>query len=58
MTERGTNLTQLERREAMLLSWKSYRFPFGTLFTSSLVLVVVLSAVFTVMAQGPVNPIP
>jgi hypothetical protein len=45
-----------EHREAVRLSWKSCHVPFGTILLACLVLASVLSAVLTIAAQGPVNP--
>jgi hypothetical protein len=45
-----------EHREAVRLSWKSRHIPFGTILIGGLALAGVLSAVFMVMAEGPVNP--
>ena len=43
--------------EAVRLSWKSRHIPFGTILIGGLALASVLSAVFTIIAEGPVNGI-
>jgi hypothetical protein len=43
--------------EAVRLSWKSRHIPFGTILISGLALASVLSAVFTIIAEGPANAI-
>jgi hypothetical protein len=47
-----------EHREAVRLSWMSYRIPIRVALFGSLLLAGVLSAIFVVIAQGPSNPIP
>jgi hypothetical protein len=47
-----------EHREAVRLSWMSYRIPVHLALFGSLLLAGVLSAIFVVIAQGPSNPIP
>jgi predicted small integral membrane protein len=47
-----------EHREAVRLSWMSYRIPVRMALFGSLLLAGVSSAVFMVLAQGPSNPIP
>ena len=47
-----------EHKEAVRLSWKSQHIPIGTLILGGLVVAGVFSAIFMVIAQGPVNPIP
>jgi hypothetical protein len=41
--------------EAIRLSWKSRHIPVGTILISGLALASVLSAVFSIVAEGPVN---
>jgi hypothetical protein len=43
--------------EAVRLSWKSRHIPFGTILITGLALASVLSAVFTMVAEGPANGI-
>ena len=58
MFDKESTLSRQERREAMLLSWKCCHVPLSTLVAGSLVLVIVLPAIFMIIAQGPANPIP
>ena len=43
--------------EAVRLSWKSRHIPVGTILISGLALASVMSAVFTIIAEGPANGI-
>jgi hypothetical protein len=47
-----------DHKEARRLSWKSHHVPFGTVMMVCLAVAGVLSAVLTILAQGPANPIP
>jgi hypothetical protein len=47
-----------EHREAVRLSWLSRHIPLGGLLIGGLVAVILASAVLTILAQGPSNPIP
>jgi uncharacterized membrane protein YcjF (UPF0283 family) len=47
-----------DHKEAVRLSWMSRHIPVSTLLIGAMVLISVLSAVFMVVAQGPVNAIP
>jgi hypothetical protein len=47
-----------EHKEALRLSWMSRHIPVSTLLIGVMVMIGILSAVFMVVAQGPVNPIP
>jgi uncharacterized membrane protein YcjF (UPF0283 family) len=47
-----------DHKEAVRLSWKSRHIPVSTILIGAVVLASVFSAVFMVVAQGPVNPIP
>ena len=47
-----------EHREAIRLAWKSRHVPFGMILLALLLLGTVLPTVLTILAQGPVNPIP
>jgi hypothetical protein len=49
---------RVDHREARRLSWRSRHIPWGTLLLGGLMVVAVLSAIYTVIAQGPSNPIP
>ena len=51
-------LTAMDHREARRLLWKSRHVPVLTIFASSWVVAGVLSAVLSILAQGPANPIP
>ncbi len=52
------HLHPAEHREAVRLSWLSRHIPLGTLLIGGLVAVILASAVLTILAQGPSNPIP
>jgi hypothetical protein len=56
--ERGLPTPRRDHREAMRLAWKSLHVPWGTVLTFGLLLICILSAVLTMLAQGPANPIP
>ena len=47
-----------EHREAVRLSWKSRHVPFGTILLGTLMLGSLLPTIFTILAQGPINPVP
>jgi hypothetical protein len=51
-------LSSLDHKEARRLTWKSRHIPFGTLFAASWIATAVMSAVLTILAQSPANPIP
>jgi hypothetical protein len=44
--------------EALRLEWLSRHVPVGTLLISVVAAVIIASAVFTILAQSPSNPIP
>jgi hypothetical protein len=48
----------LERREAARLTWLSRRVPLGSILFGSAAATILASAVFTILAQGPSNPMP
>ena len=48
----------LERREAVRLTWLSRRVPVGSILFGSAAATILASAVFTILAQSPSNPIP
>jgi ABC-type anion transport system duplicated permease subunit len=54
----GPPATRQEHQEAVRLSWKSRHVPFGTLLIGILILACLLSAILTIVAEGPANPIP
>jgi hypothetical protein len=58
MADKKPVQARTEHREAVRLSWKSRHIPLGTLLVSAVLLAGVLSAIYMVVAQGPVNPIP
>jgi hypothetical protein len=47
-----------EHREAVRLVWKSRHVPFGTILVVCLVVASVASAILTILAESPSNPIP
>ena len=49
---------RLERREAARLTWLSCRVPVGSILFGSAAATILASAVFTILAQSPSNPIP
>ena len=51
-------LTAVDHREARRLLWKSRHVPILTIFASSWVVAGVLSAVLSILAQGPGTPSP
>ena len=51
-------LARQEHKEAVRLSWMSYRIPLRMALFGSLLLAGLFSAIFMVIAQGPSNPIP
>jgi hypothetical protein len=48
---------QRDHWEAVRLSWKSRHIPVGTILISGLAVAGVLSAVLTILAEGPANGI-
>ena len=48
----------LERREAARLTWLSRRLPVGSILLGSAAATILASAVFTILAQSPSNPMP
>jgi hypothetical protein len=48
----------LERREAARLTWLSRRLPLGSILLGSAAATILASAVFTILAQSPSNPMP
>jgi hypothetical protein len=48
----------LERREAARLTWLSRRVPVGSILLGSAAATILASAVFTILAQIPSNPMP
>jgi hypothetical protein len=44
-----------DHQEAVRLSWKTRHIPFGTILIGVLAAASVLSAVLTMVAEGPVN---
>jgi hypothetical protein len=57
MVKQRTVQPSRDHWEAVRLSWKSRHIPFGTILISGLALASVLSTVFTIVAEGPVNGI-
>jgi hypothetical protein len=47
-----------EHKEAVRLAWLSRHIPLGSLLIGSFIAVIFASAVLTILAQGPSNPIP
>ena len=56
--ESGVPAPPRDHREAVRLAWKSLHVPWVTVLSSGLLLICILSAVLTMLAQGPANPIP
>jgi hypothetical protein len=50
--------SEVERREAARLTWLSRRVPVGLILFSSATATILNSAVFTILAQSPSNPMP
>ena len=50
--------SRLERREARRLTWLSRRVPVGSILLGSAAATMLASAVFTILAQSPSNPMP
>ena len=50
--------SRLERREAARLTWLSRRVPVGSILCGSAAAAMLASAVFTILAQSPSNPMP
>jgi len=53
-----TLLKSVDHKEALRLTRKSWHFPFGTVLALCWIVAAVLSAVLTILAQGPHNAIP
>jgi hypothetical protein len=49
---------EAERREAARLTWLSRRVPMGSILLGSAAATILASAVFTILAQSPSNPMP
>jgi hypothetical protein len=47
-----------DHAEAVRLAWKSRHVPIGTILLVTLMLGSVLPTILTILAEGPVNPIP
>jgi hypothetical protein len=47
-----------DHAEAVRLAWKSRHIPIGTILLATLMLGGLLPTVLTILAQGPVNPMP
>ncbi len=43
-------------KEVLSLEWLSRHLPYGTIALALLAAIIVASAVFTILAQGPSNP--
>jgi hypothetical protein len=48
----------LEHREAARLTWLSRRLPVGSILLGSAAATILASAVLTILAQSPSNPMP
>ena len=53
-----TRLRPSEHREATRLAWSSLHVPLWSLLVGTSAVIMVASAVLTILAQGPSNPIP
>ena len=49
---------EVERREAARLTWLSHRVPVGSILLGSAAATILASAVFTILAHSPSNPMP
>jgi hypothetical protein len=58
MTQQTSIRPRQDHREAVRLSWKACHVPVGTILISGLALASVMSAVFTILADGPVHLVP
>jgi hypothetical protein len=55
---RRIGMQSVDHKEAMRLTWKSRHIPMGTILLVFSVFVGVLSAILTILAESPSNPIP
>ena len=55
---RPNALASFTHKEALNLEWLSQHLPYGTILTRILAAIIVASAVFTILAQGPRKPMP
>jgi hypothetical protein len=51
-------MTSLDQKEAVRLTWKSRHIPVGTILMVCLVVASIASAILTILAESPSNPIP
>ena len=58
MPEQTRTQPRQDHWEALRLSWKACHVPIGTILISGLALASVLSAVFSMLAEGSVHGIP
>jgi hypothetical protein len=58
MKPREIDMKPVDHKEAVRLTWKSRHVPVGTILLVCLMAVCVLSAVLTILAESPSNPIP
>jgi hypothetical protein len=58
MTQQPNIRPRQDHVEAVRLSWKACHVPIGTILISGLALASVMSAVFTMLADGPIRAVP
>jgi hypothetical protein len=58
MSKKKASSAVQDHAEAVRLAWKSRHVPVGTILLVILILGAVIPTILTILAQGPVNPIP
>jgi hypothetical protein len=58
MSKKKASQAVQDHAEAVRLAWKSRHVPVGTILLLILILGTVIPTILTILAQGPVNPIP
>jgi hypothetical protein len=58
MSKKKASAAVQDHAEAVRLAWKSRHVPVGTILLVILILGAVIPTILTILAQGPVNPIP
>ncbi|HEY7385717.1 MAG TPA: hypothetical protein VH743_18820 [Beijerinckiaceae bacterium] len=54
----GIDMKSVDHKEAVRLTWKSRHIPIGTIVLGILMSLGVVSAILSIMAASPSNPIP